>query len=255
MTRLPVELVAPAKLTWSLRITGVRDDGHHLLDAEMVTVDLADTIRLEEGDGLAVTGPFGHEVADVDAAENLVTRALALAGRTARAIVDKQIPTAAGLGGGSADGAAVLRWADRTDPEIAARLGADVPFCVVGGRARVRGIGEQVEPLPPRDLVVTVVTPPERAATAAVYAAWDELGGPVGEAGNDLEPAALSVMPGLAGWRDRVGDATGQRPRLAGSGSSWFVEGDHVGALHEVARRGGARLLRRCRTGGPASRQ
>ncbi len=61
--------------------------------------------------------------------------------------VDKQIPSGAGLGGGSADAAAILRWAGHTDVEAEARLGADVPFCVIGGRARVTGIGEQLEPL------------------------------------------------------------------------------------------------------------
>ena len=64
--------------------------------------------------------------------------------------LEKRIPSGAGLGGGSADAAAVLRWAGVTDLEVAARLGADVPFCLVGGRARVTGVGEAVAPLPVR---------------------------------------------------------------------------------------------------------
>src|SRR5690606_13687507 len=79
-------------------------------------------------------------------------------------------------------------------------------------------------------LAFTIVTPPFGCDTAAVYAEWDRLGGPVsgranGEAANDLEPAALAVEPRLARWRDQLGEATGRAPRLAGSGSTWFVEG------------------------------
>ena len=67
--------------------------------------------------------------------------------------------------------------------------------------------------------------PPVAVSTPEVYRAWDRLGGPTGDAGNDLEAAALAVAPELAPWRDRLGDATGLTPRLAGSGSTWFVEG------------------------------
>ena len=211
---------ALAKLTLSLRITGVRDDGHHLLDAEMVTVDLADTLTFSEGDGLEVVG------ADLPA-DNLVTRALGAVGRRAHVRLEKRIPVGAGLGGGSADAAAVLRWAGCRDIEVAARLGADVPFCLAGGRARVRGVGEQVESLPEVAATYTLLTPPFAVSTPAVYRAWDDLGGPEGEGPNDLEPAALVVEPRLVAWRDRLGDATGLVPVLAGSGGTWFVAGAH----------------------------
>ncbi|MCD9623494.1 4-(cytidine 5'-diphospho)-2-C-methyl-D-erythritol kinase [Rhabdothermincola salaria] len=227
---LPVTLTAPAKLTLSLRVTGRRDDGFHLLDAEMVTLDLCDTLEVAEGDGLdIVDGSSGaaHEVEADD--DNLVRRALALVGRRAHVRLHKRIPAGAGLGGGSADAAAVLRWARFDDLEAAADLGADVPFCLVGGRARVRGIGEVVEPLPVEVRTLTLWTPPFGCSTPAVYRAWDDLGGPRGEHGNDLEPAALVVEPRLAAWRERLAEVTGQRPRLAGSGSTWFVDGDHPG--------------------------
>ena len=218
---------APAKLTRSLRITGVRADGYHLLDAEMVTLAWGDTLTIDAaGTGLEVSGPYA---AGVPADEsNLVLRALRRVGRTARIELDKQVPHGAGLGGGSADAAAVLRWAGCTEPEVAAGLGADVPFCVVGGRARVRGIGEQVEPLPPIELQVTLVVPPLYVSTPAVYRCWDELGGPTGDDdGNDLRVAAERVEPRLARWRERITEVGGVRPRLAGSGATWFLEGDH----------------------------
>ena len=219
-------VTAPAKLTRTLRVTGVRDDGYHLIDAEMVSLDLTDTLTFAEGDGLAIEG----RGADVpDDAHNLVVRALQAVGRTAHVTVDKRIPAGAGLGGGSADAAAVLRWADVTDLDVAVRLGADVPFCLVGGRARVTGIGEEVDPLPFEAVTFTLLTPPLHCSTVAVYQAWDDLGGPTADGPNDLEPAALTVVPELAEWRDRLGDATGQTPRLAGSGSTWFVEGAYEG--------------------------
>lgn len=219
-----VTVNAPAKLTLSLRVTGLRDDGYHLIDAEMVSLDFHDRLDLAPGDALRVVGPSATEsLGRPD--DNLVRRALALVGRVADVTLHKEIPAGAGLGGGSSDAAAILRWAGFTDLDAAAQLGADVAYCVVGGRARVQGIGEIVDPLPFQPLALTLVTPPVFCSTPAVYRAWDELGGPEGDHGNDLEPAALVVAPDLARWRDELADATGQRPRLAGSGSTWFVEG------------------------------
>jgi 4-diphosphocytidyl-2-C-methyl-D-erythritol kinase len=215
--------LAYAKLTLSLHVVGVRADGYHLIDAEMVTVDLADELSFADGDALVVEGLTGDVPGGAD---NLVVRALRAVGRRAAVHLRKRIPAGAGLGGGSADAAAVLRWAGRTgDTPLALTLGADVPFCVRGGRARVTGVGEVVAPLPcAADAMYTVLTPPLHVSTAAVYRAWDELGGPTGDQ-NDLEPAALVVEPRLGEWRDRLAAATGLRPRLAGSGATWFVAG------------------------------
>lgn len=228
-------LIAPAKLTVALRIVGVRDDGYHLLDAEMVCIDLADELEFRPGSGIEVVdrvvgGTGLGELATGGA--NLVARALAELGRDAAVRLTKRIPVGAGLGGGSADAAAVLRWAGCTDMSVAARLGADVPFCVSGGRARVGGIGEQVAPLPFEERRFVVLLPPLSVDTGAAYRAWDE-GARLASAGggdNDLEPAALVVTPELGSWCDAFGDATGERPRLAGSGAAWFVE-DGDGAM------------------------
>ena len=222
---------APAKLTLSLRVTGVRDDGYHLIDAEMVTLDLADELEFGEGDGLEVRG-----IAVDDGADNLVQRALRAVGRTAHVTLTKRIRPGGGLGGGSADAAAVLRWAGVDDIEVAASLGADVPFCLLGGRARVTGIGDVIEALAPIDRTYTLLTPPFGVSTVAVYREWDWLGGPSGSGPNDLEPAALAVEPRLAGWRDQLADASGTMPVLAGSGSTWFVEGAFPGDDRVVTR-------------------
>ena len=231
---------APAKLTCSLRVTGTRADGYHEIDAEMVTLDLADELTFDEGDELEVVGadpgtmPEGLAVPEGD--DNLVRRALAGLERRASVRLVKRIPAGAGLGGGSADAAAVLRWASCSDRRLAASLGADVPFCMVGGRARVTGVGEVVTPLAPEARTYTLLIPPFGVVTAEVYRAWDRLGGPTADGPNDLEPAALDVAPALAEWRDRLGDATGVTPALAGSGSTWFVAGEFPGEGRIVAR-------------------
>ncbi len=235
-----IRLWASAKLTLSLRVVGTRPDGLHFIDAEMVTLDLADRIDIGPGNGLEVDVGGVRVDQGATGGDDLVSRALALAGRTADVRVTKAIPTGAGLGGGSADAAAVLRWAGYDDLEGAAGIGADVAFCLVGGRARVAGIGEQVRRLPFEPTTVTLLTPPFGCATAAVYSAWDHLEAGTGRVArpmgsNDLEPAALEAYPDLARWRDELGDATGAEPHLAGSGSTWFVHGSFPGADRVVA--------------------
>ena len=223
-----VTVSAPAKLTIDLRITGVRADGYHLVEAEMVTLELADSLQIDPtGRGVRATGPYSVGV-PLDAA-NLAAKALALVGRTAGVVIDKQIPHGGGLGGGSADAAAVLRWAGFDDLIAAARLGADVAFCLVGGRAHVSGIGEIVAPLPAdaEPVPYTLIIPPLSCSTPAVYRAWDDLGGPSDSGPNDLITAALVVEPQLAVWRDRIRDAAGIEPILAGSGATWFLPGHH----------------------------
>lgn len=237
-----VALGAAAKLTWSLRVTGVRADGYHELDAEFVSLDLADQVQVRPGgEGITVSGPYADGV-PTDGS-NLVARALAVTGLRAAVHVVKRIPHGGGLGGGSADAAAILRWAGIDDPIVAARLGADVPFCVRGGRARVGGIGEVLTPLPYEARTVTLVVPPFGVSTPAVYRAWDELGGPRSSGPNDLEPAALAVEPRLAEWRDAIEAATGETPVLAGSGSTWFLVGERDNALDSLRSEGAAVMV------------
>jgi 4-diphosphocytidyl-2-C-methyl-D-erythritol kinase len=221
--------MAPAKLTRSLRVVGRRADGRHLLDAEMVALDLADELEISRGNALTVVDEidwFGQAPkASWDDQPNLVNQALRAVRRSASVRLRKRIPPGAGLGGGSADAAAVLRWAGCTDVVVAAGLGSDVPFCLTGGRARVSGVGDVIQPLPFEASALLLVVPRLHVSTPAVYAAWDSLGGPVGESDNDLEPAAISVEPRLAWWRDLVSEAAGRRARLAGSGGTWWLEG------------------------------
>lgn len=286
-------LLAPAKLTLRLRITGIRSDGYHFIDAEMVTLDLCDEVIVHRSSASSVEitpvpltrdGTGAMPEWDIPAGRsNLVIRALELAGRTAHVEVRKCIPPGAGLGGGSADAAAVLRWANRltaserpcpsaasdapgssasvqpnesaslpTDagepslvtPQQAAALGADVAFCLVGGRARVTGVGEIIEPLGFRAQSFVLWTPPIQVDTATVYRRWDELGGPKGDT-NDLEPAALAAYPELSGWCDELEAASGRTPQLAGSGGTWFIPAPHEELLDALAHQGGRAIRAR----------
>lgn len=222
---------APAKLTVSLRVVGRRTDGYHLLESEMVTVDLADRLRFEEGPTSLSMHAARRARAEAISlgGDNLVLRALALLGREARIELDKQIPVGGGLGGGSADAGAVLRWGGGVSYRAAATLGADVPFCMVGGRAMVGGIGEEVSPLAFESRAFTLLVPPIFVDTASVYRAHDGLvdgSDPTArDEVNDLTAAAIAVEPRLARWRDRFAAASEQRPRLAGSGSTWWIDG------------------------------
>lgn len=247
--RPPVATVlrSHAKLTLSLRLTGLRDDGFHLIDAEMVSLDLHDLITIDPTASttrLTATGPYAAGI-PLDRT-NLVARALercdTRAGVTAAVTIHKQIPHGGGLGGGSSNAATVLQWCGAgTDDESlqsASSLGADIPFCLVGGRARVRGIGEIVDPLPHLDRRVTLVIPPLAVSTPAAYRAWDDLGGPTADGPNDLEAAAMVVEPRLVRWRDMITERIGRPPVLAGSGATWFTEGEHHDALADLVDEG-----------------
>jgi 4-diphosphocytidyl-2-C-methyl-D-erythritol kinase len=242
--------VAPAKVTLSLRVLGKRADGYHELEALTVSVNAPhDELAMEPADVsvLRVSGPFAPGVPTDET--NLVLRALRLLDRSIAVDLAKWIPAGAGLGGGSADAAAVLAAFGGT-AEHAAALGSDVPFCLQRSPAWMRGRGEIIEPiadLTPLELVI--VAPRFGCSTPEVYAAWDALGGPRSErvidapAGcpgpfvNDLEPAAECVEPRLTEFRNRL-EAVLERPALlCGSGSAyaaWFPDSQ---AAERAARR------------------
>jgi 4-diphosphocytidyl-2-C-methyl-D-erythritol kinase len=219
------DLRAPAKLTWFLEITGTRENGMHDLRAEMVTLDFADRLTIDaDDDYLILEGPYSAVLADED---NLVNRALRLVNRRAGVRLHKEIPPGGGLGGGSADAAAILRWAGGVSADDAVSLGGDVPFCQVGGRALVEGVGEHISELDfePRDVTLALVS--FGVNTGACYRAFDELLAsgerPVGR--NHLEAAARLVEPRLGATMDWLSATLEDRVHLAGSGSTLFIEG------------------------------
>ena len=188
-----LRLLAPAKINLAFEVLARRDDGYHEIESVLTTLDLADELHIAPADGLELTlgGPRAGGL-DFDAGVDgelcaRAARALAeAAGRApdAHITLDKRVPVAAGLGGGSSDAAAVLRglnalwglgWPDGRLGEVAASLGSDVPFFLHGGTARCSGRGEQVEPL--RDvgrlrlLLVLPPLPAQPAKTTRRYAA------------------------------------------------------------------------------------
>jgi 4-diphosphocytidyl-2-C-methyl-D-erythritol kinase len=186
-----LRLIAPAKINWTLEALRIRPDGYHEIRSILQTIDLHDVVTLEDADdvSLVLTGDAGH-LAGEPAERNLAYRAaIAFRARVAssrgvRITLEKRIPIAAGLGGGSSDAAAVIRglnvlW-DAGQPainlaEIAAEIGSDPPFFTVGGTAAVSGRGERVEPLDDASahwIVLATPPPAERGEkTAAMYAA------------------------------------------------------------------------------------
>jgi 16S rRNA (adenine1518-N6/adenine1519-N6)-dimethyltransferase len=251
-------LEAHAKLTLSLHLVGTRPDGYHELDALVVAVSEPHdevTLRPALTPSLLVTGLQGEGVPTGD--DNLALRAALGLGASVGIELHKGIPVGAGLGGGSVDAAAVLIGARRlagieVDPgdldRFAASLGADVPFALSArGAMRMRGIGDELAAVTLPSFSVVVATPPFGCSTAAVYRAWDTLGGPVGETveiqglpplRNDLERAAHAVEPRLAAFKVLIEHAAGAPALLAGSGSSYAL----LFATHEEADEAAARI-------------
>jgi 4-diphosphocytidyl-2-C-methyl-D-erythritol kinase len=240
---------APAKLNLCLYVGGRREDGLHEIRSLFEPLELADQLRVSR------SGSGADEVhcPGVDG-PNLVSAALAAlreAGWAApplRIEVEKRIPVAAGLGGGSADAAAVLRLA-RGEVDgirsIAAGVGADVPSQVAPRPCLVAGAGEIVEPVPPPGEHALIVVPHEKGlSTAEVYAEADRLGALRSESEldalrrkmhdatleaasplaytellvNDLQPAALSLRPEISGTLDALAEAGAKHTMVTGSG-------------------------------------
>lgn len=257
----PLSLDAPAKLNLSLRVVGRREDGYHLLETEMVLLELADRLLLLPGaSGLRVEAPPDEEIPLGPG--NLAWRGL-LAGlghepELACLALEKRIPAGAGLGGGSSDAAAAWRIgrhlagqeeaASAADLEELAAIGADVPFfaasCVA---AQVAGIGERVTPIAPPDgpPYAVLAHPDFRLPTADVFAELrpGDLGTPSEPGRNDLLAAALRLRPELGEVVRKVADAGGDA-RLTGSGSTVFALSDdpeRVAGMAAQLRRAGLR--------------
>ena len=196
---------ANAKINWTLDTVGVRADGYHLLDMLMQSISLHDTLTLEPAQELTFSADGATRVPQDEG--NLALRAaLALRRHTgtergATIHLHKRIPSGAGLGGGSADAAAVLHGLNalwelnlpmETLRQIGLTLGADVPFCLTGGLCRARGLGEALTPLPSRSRRVLLVKPAQGLSTPEVFHAFDRLARP-DPADNEAAARALAL--------------------------------------------------------------
>jgi 4-diphosphocytidyl-2-C-methyl-D-erythritol kinase len=301
-----VRVRVPAKINPFLAVRGVRDDGYHELVTVFQTLALSDTLVLSldapggrlhhPTSGGRVAIALTHDAGDAlpTGEDNLVVRAAAaLADRMGMAVDDgapvttsivlsKQIPIAGGMAGGSADAAGALvglneLWAcdlPRSQLlELAAGLGADVPFCVAGGTALASGTGTGLAAVLARGRFEWVVcTAPEPLPTAAVYAAWDEHGiasdrdadevltavaagdpdllGPALH--NDLQPAAEALLPRLRADRRALLDAGAVGAVVSGSGPTLLALAADADDAQRIAARVAGRFARTLVTSSPA---
>jgi 4-diphosphocytidyl-2-C-methyl-D-erythritol kinase len=258
--------IAPAKINLTLRVVGRRSDGYHALESLVAFADLADRLSLEPAERLSldVTGPFAGDCGPTD--DNLILKtARAAALPAGRFKLDKRIPVAAGLGGGSADAAAALRLIARrnglalSDARIVATaraIGADVPVCLDPQSRIMRGVGEELSaPIALPRLDALLVNPGVAVSTREVFAAFtlpdrpgaalDEVPLSSGELarflakhGNDLTRAAIGRAPVIAAVLEALADSPGCRvARMSGSGATCFgVFGSAAEAAKTVQR-------------------
>lgn len=242
----PAQEIAPAKLNLALHVRGKLPDGRHAIETVFAFCTDGDRLSANacEHIWLETIGPFAEEL---EGSDNLVTKAAmllrerrgtAILDGGARITLDKRLPVASGLGGGSADAAAALRmltsmWG--TDPmhaqEIAPTLGSDVPACLLSLSMRGEGPGDQLTLIDLSDLSgapVLLVNPRVPLSTAAVFASWDGVDrGPLGnwrEGRNDLEAPAISLVPQIEtilAWLAAQPGAT--FTRMSGSGATCFA--------------------------------
>lgn len=264
--RRVMTLLAPAKVNLFLHVTGRRPDGYHLLDSLVSFADIGDRVRIDPAPifSFAIDGPFAdafvaQEKDSGPESKNLAVRAVwrlsEKTGRTPRLRLSltKNIPLGAGLGGGSADAAAVL-WGlmelwniPRHAPflsDLMMNLGADVPVCLSARTARVRGVGDHIEPvstLP--EIPIVLAWPGHPSNTARVFGAFRERGAPfrapvplcegfedlhnltegLKDTGNDLLPFACAQVPEISPLIARMAIQPGCRlARMSGSGSACF---------------------------------
>ncbi|MCC5980863.1 MAG: 4-(cytidine 5'-diphospho)-2-C-methyl-D-erythritol kinase [Oceanicaulis sp.] len=265
---------APAKINLTLHCAAPRADGYHPLHSLVVFADWRDTLRAEPADTLSLSleGPGADGLRDDP--HNLVLKAAwalrAAADKPelgARLVLEKHLPVAAGLGGGSADAAAALRLLNRLWSldfslkqlaEIASVVGADVPACVWSRPLVMEGIGETITPLVAWPALHGVIVHPGVAlSTADVFAAFDTQGpasklaanalrpvagtaeaafGRILEGRNDLESAAMSLAPPVGEVLKTLGRLPGARlARMSGSGASCFALFDNAGEAEAAA--------------------
>jgi 4-diphosphocytidyl-2-C-methyl-D-erythritol kinase len=256
-----LERVARAKINLFLHVGPPDEDGYHPIGSLMVFADIGDNVSFVDGEGpgLSLTGPFATAL--TGDADNLVVRARdrLLAGRSPvppfYLALDKQLPIASGLGGGSADAAAALVVLSRalaldlTDAELhdlAARLGSDVPACLGSRSVIATGRGDRLAPAPPLPALAAVLVNPLRPSpTGAVYKAYDRavalegaslpvwpaaFAGPQDVAAflaccrNDLQSPAVALQPAIADVLNALeGAPEALLARMSGSGATCFA--------------------------------
>lgn len=242
---------APAKINAALHVLGTRDDGYHILDSLVLFANIGDYLFLEEAAGwsLEIRGPFASRLRE-EKGENIILKAVDLflktfpwKGGARHIILEKHLPIASGLGGGSADAACLLRALAKEVPDIpfsalsalALKLGADVPVCLKSTPSRMGGIGEQITPLPDfSPLFGVLVNPGHPLSTSRVFG---QRSGAFSDpivfektfedtlrlSHNALERPAIRLFPEISGVLDSLWIQKGcWLARMSGSGATCF---------------------------------
>lgn len=246
---------AYAKINLALHVRRRREDGYHELETLFAFVDAGDelSVTLAAQDEVFATGEFAEAIGDPFG--NIVAKALTLLPRAEswRVALEKRLPVAAGLGGGSADAGALFRLVERAVGlpddwhDRAARLGADVPACVVSHTCIGRGTGTELEPVA-NDLAgmaVLLINPRIALATGPVFKGWDGLDrgalphGSVRDialAGrNDLEAPAVALVPEIAQVLNALNETAPVLARMSGSGATCFALYDDAAQRNAAA--------------------
>ncbi|MEQ1617289.1 MAG: 4-(cytidine 5'-diphospho)-2-C-methyl-D-erythritol kinase [Terricaulis sp.] len=260
-----VRVFAPAKINLTLEVGRPRNDGRHPLRSIVAFADVGDALEVAAAPDLTltITGPFADSLR-TDETNMAMRAARALAASTGRTRsgaalkLTKNLPIASGIGGGSSDAAAALKalnvlWGLGRDEAqlcaLARGLGADVSVCVHARSALMTGAGEEFAPLAMAPMEAVLVNPLRPLSTAAVYRQFDAMAlgteldtraplqwGGEGRHGNDLETAAIALMPELRDMRFQLEALPGARHvGLSGSGATMFVILDSGAAAHESA--------------------
>ncbi|MBW9073050.1 4-(cytidine 5'-diphospho)-2-C-methyl-D-erythritol kinase [Agrobacterium deltaense] len=248
---------APAKINLALHVTGQRADGYHLLETLVTFTEAGDTIRIRDADAdsFSISGPFGDLLRAGDGGDNLVTRAkdllrdaLASTGQPAPPVaihLEKNLPVASGIGGGSADAAATVRgllrhWRAGIAPDtlasMALTLGADVPMCLESRSLIARGIGEDIESVTDLPELVMVLANPLKAVStpeifrrlqtktnaplpASATIGWMDF---LAQSRNDLQPPAQALLPEIGEIIGLLSQEGAALVRMSGSGATCF---------------------------------
>jgi 4-diphosphocytidyl-2-C-methyl-D-erythritol kinase len=254
---------AYAKINLVLHVRKRLPDGYHQIETIFAFLDKGDVLSVEPAEEitLEIRGPFAEGLSRTD---NLVVQAarrlseISGVSRGARIHLDKRLPVASGIGGGSADAAATLRLLNRfwglnhsiaELADIAKPLGADVPACVHSQTCRGTGIGQDLALVPDSDLrgcVALLINPMVAVSTAKIFAAWDGIDRgclegnavlAIAESGrNDLQPPAVALVPILTDVLQLLEECAPLMARMSGSGATCFALFDSLGAAEDAAR-------------------
>jgi 4-diphosphocytidyl-2-C-methyl-D-erythritol kinase len=228
-----IKLRAYAKLNLILKINGKRQDGYHDIDSVMQSISLHDEVDIKTADsGIKVScSVSGIENNTAQKAAELFLKETMIKGGV-NIHIKKNIPLSSGLGGGSADAAATLIGLYKLFNlnihkdkllELGAKVGSDVPFCLVGGTAKCTGRGELVERINPQTgSVFMLVIPKIEVSTKIIYNKYDQVG--QGSTDNALEKAAVSLFPEIGKMKTSLDRATGQSWKMSGSGPALYLE-------------------------------